>query len=85
MRLAVRLLRHWLEAGELGMLKRVGVYLSERSGLPQRGQGPVQTSGVKSDRNGVQSERSAVQSGRSGVQSAREEWGTVRQELGVVR
>lgn len=24
-RLAVRLLRHWLEAGELGLLKRVGV------------------------------------------------------------
>lgn len=89
-RLAARLLRHWLEAGEFGVLKRVRV--CRRGAGCLREDGAVQRSGVKSDKSGVQSERVGSQRGvgcnqggmsysqlwRSGVQSAREEWGTDR-------
>lgn len=65
-RLAVRLLRHWLEAGELGMLKRVGVHRGRVGCL--REDRAVQRSGVQSERVGVQSEK-------NGLQSVMEEWG----------
>lgn len=69
-RLAERLLRHRLETGELGVLRRIGVH---------RRVGCVGEDGtVQSGRSEVQPGTTGARSWKSGVQS--EEWGAFREE-----
>lgn len=80
-RLAARLLRHWLEAGELGVLKRVRV-CRRGVGCLREGGGSLEKWGeVRQEWGSVReswvAERSGVQSGRNGLQSVMEEWGAV--------